>query len=154
ISAYRDAARPQRVEEMADQAQSLAAHVARLALAHEALVPAREVVDPAPGDLLLRSDEAGHVVRGEHALAPVAEVVARDQLDLERAADRAGAGRGAKVMIREAAHDAKAYAAVGEELQGLAAAVDEGRHPLLVEEAARQETHIGDQVVAAVVVAL
>src|SRR6185503_12631560 len=133
---------------MTDEAQPLAAHVARLALAHEILVPARKVVDAAPGHLLLGGDEAGHVVGVEHALAPAAEVVAGDELHLQRAALLAGAGRRAVVMIGEAAHNAEAHAAAYEELDRVAPAVDEGLHALLVKKSARQEAHIGNDVVA------
>src|SRR3954471_18098815 len=108
---------------MANETQPLAAHVARLALAHQILIPLREVVDAAPRDLLLGGDETGHVVRVEHALAPVAEVVARDELHFERTAHRAGAGSSAEIVVGQAVHDAKAHTATFKELDRFAPAI-------------------------------
>src|SRR6476469_1851690 len=97
---------------MADEAETLTAHVACLALAHDVLVPAGKIIDPAPGDLFLGGHEAGHTVGCQHTVALVAEVVARDELDFERPPNCTRAWRGPVVMICNAAHEPETDAAV------------------------------------------
>src|SRR5260370_15983081 len=82
------AAVEQRLEEVADQAQALAAHILPLALTDERGVPARRAVDAAPGDLLLGGHKAGYVVRHQDAVAPEAELEPGDKLGLDRPTDR------------------------------------------------------------------
>src|SRR3954471_23986381 len=132
---------------MTDEAEALTAHVTCLALAHEVLVPARKIIDAAPGDLFLSRHEAGHAVGCQHTLALVAEVVAGDELDFERPPNCTRARRSPVVMVCDAVHDPETDAAVFVEFQRLGPAIDEARHALLVEEAAREKPHISDDVV-------
>src|SRR6516165_4873789 len=107
IGEHRHAAGTQHLEEMADQAQPLDAHVLPSALTDEVLVPARKAVDAAPGDLLFGDHETGHVIGRWEACAPVVEIALRDQVDLKRLPDRVGAWRLAVITVGQAADDAK-----------------------------------------------
>ena len=148
VQQQRDPARQQGLDEVSDEADALAAHVPGAPVGHELLVPFGEIVDPAPRGLLLGGDEERRVLRNAHLVAPFAEIEAGDQLGLDRAPGRAGAVRHAEVVVDQPAHEAERNPARLEELQHLGRMVDQGRHPVLVELAAAEEAHIGEDVVA------
>ncbi len=149
----RNAACGQRLDEMADQPEPLATHVAAPALRDDGLVPLRKAIKAAPGRLFLDGDVAGHVVGNEDALAPFAKLVAGDEIGLERAAFGECARRPAKIMVGDAVHEAKANAAAFEERDDRRRAIDEREHALFVKFAAAEKAHVAHDIVAAVVAA-
>jgi len=153
IGEHRHAAGTQHLEEMADQAQPLDAHVLPSALTDEVLVPARKAVDAAPGDLLFGDHETGHVIGRWEACAPVVEIALRDQVDLKRLPDRVGAWRLAVITVGQAADDAKTDDASFKKFQRLRRTVDERAHSVVVEAATAEKPHIGDDLVPRVAVA-
>ena len=91
---------PQRLEKLANQPEPLSAHVLLAPLSHQILVPIRVAVDPAPVDLLLRSDVARLHRRHANAMLPFAEFEARYQLDFQAASFGSSARRNAIIVIR------------------------------------------------------
>ena len=146
--ADRHAARQQRLHEVSDEADALAAHVLVAALAHQILIPGGIAVDPAPGILLLGGDEIGRVLRRSHLVAPGAELETGDQLRFERASRPARAGCHAQIVIDDAAHHPERDAAgfvVGEHIRR---AIDQRQHAILGQFAAAEKRHVADDVLA------
>src|SRR5215468_10193730 len=79
----------------------------------------RGAVDTTPGDLLLRRHKTRNIVWHQHAVAPIAQFNARDQLGLHGAAHRVRAGRLFVIMIGDAMHEPEADPAICKELEYL-----------------------------------
>ncbi len=83
----------------------------------------------------------------------LAEIVRRDQLGFVQAAFRRGAGDLVVVVVGESLGQAEFNAAVLEEFHRLRRPVDEREHPVLLDLAAAEIVHVGDDLVARVLVA-
>src|SRR5215470_11867904 len=113
------AALAQRREKSADETKALAAQILPSALGNKIGVPMRGAVDTTPGDLLLRRHKTRNIVWHQHAVAPIAQLNARDQLGLHGAAHRVGAGRLFVIMIGDAMNEPEADPAICKELKYL-----------------------------------
>ena len=93
--------------------------------------PVRRIVHSAPSHHLL-ARQAVRRRRRQHAIAPFAELLRGEKLDLDHAAFRLAAGRDAVVVIGNSGDEAKADTALCEELERARRGGDEGFHPLRI----------------------
>src|SRR5205085_10900330 len=133
-----------------DETKTLAAHVLPSALDDKIGVPLRGAVEAAQGDLLLRRHKAGNIVRHQHAVAPITQFIARDQLGLDCAAHRMGAGGLIVIMVGHAAHEPKADPAICKEFEYLRRTGDKRGQPGFIDSAAAEKPQVGEYLIAAV----
>src|SRR6516225_2561028 len=120
------------------------------ALGNKIGVPMRGAVDTIPGDLLLRRHKTRNIVLHQHAVAPIAQFNARDQLGLHGAALRVGAGRLFVIMIGDAMHEPEADPAIRKELKYLGRTGDKRGQSSLVDSAAAEKPQVGEYLIVAV----
>src|SRR5215472_15679411 len=107
----------------------------------------RGAVDTTPGDLLLRCHKTRNIVRHQHAAAPIAQFNARDQLGLQRATRRMGAGCLVVIMISDATDEPKADPAIRKEFKYLRRTGDKRGQPILIDSAATEKPHVGEYLI-------
>jgi len=89
-------------------------------------------------------------VRHQHAVAPIAQLNARDQFSLHGATRRMGAGRLVVIMIGDATHEPEADPAIREEFKYLRRTGHKRGQPSLVDSAATEKPHVGEYLIVAV----
>src|SRR6516162_7261139 len=87
---------------------------------------------PPQGDLLLRRHKTRNIVWHQHAVAPIAQFNARDQLGFHGAAPCMGAGSLVVIMIGDATDEPEAHPAIRKEFKCLRRTRDKRGQPSLV----------------------
>ena len=110
----------------------------------------RGAVDTTPGDLLLRRHKTRNIVWHQHAVAPIAQFNARDQLGFHGAAPCMGAGSLVVIMIGDATDEPEAHPAIRKEFKCLRRTRDKRGQPSLVYSATSEKSHVREYLIVAI----
>src|SRR5215467_13496775 len=144
------AALAQRPEKSADETKALPAQILPSALGNKIGIPMRGAVDTTPGDLLLRRHKTRNIVWHQHAVAPIAQFNARDQLGFHGAARCMGAGSLVVIMIGDPSHEPEADPAIRKEFKYLRRTGDKRGQPSLVDSATTEKPHVREYLIVAI----